>query len=120
MFQSTPCCNTRLFPATSATRCLSCPLLPQFSAQLLLSLGAKMELVNERDQTPYDLCINDGARETLEKWGYKYIVVEKGSNPGSPARPQGQSAAVASATAGLSKLAVKSTASPAAPAPKPA
>lgn len=79
-----------------------------------------MELVNERDQTPYDLCINDGARETLEKWGYKYIVVEKGSNPGSPARPQGQSAAVASATAGLSKLAVKSTASPAAPAPKPA
>ena len=50
------------------------PSLPSPRAQLLMTFGAKMDLRNNRGQTPYDVCITDGVREILDNYGYKHVV----------------------------------------------
>jgi hypothetical protein len=44
--------------------------------QVLLSLGAPMELVNNDGKTCYEVCFTDGGREICESFGYSYVTKE--------------------------------------------
>lgn len=40
--------------------------------QTLLAMNARMDVLNERNQTPFDMCITDAAREMLQNYTFAF------------------------------------------------
>ena len=55
---------------------LACLMNHIASIQMILGLGAPMDLVNNDGKTCYEVCFTDGGREICESFGYSFVVRE--------------------------------------------